>query len=67
MYISPKSNYHRDDRLFSETPREEWWMIGNLFRKTIRGWLQVNYDSDGLELGSDPPAGYREWLRRQRA
>ncbi len=62
-----KANYHRDDRLFSEAPREEWWMIGKLFRLTERGWLQVNYDSDGIEIGSVIPDGYREWLRSLRS
>lgn len=62
-----RDNYHHDQRLFSETPREEWWMMGKMFRKTMRGWLQVNYDADGIELGSIAPDGYREWLRRLRS
>lgn len=63
-----RDNYYRDGRLYPETPRSEWWKIGKIFRKTTRGWLDVNYDSDGLEIGGDPPATdqYREWLRRMR-
>ena len=64
-----RTNYYRDDRLFSETPRDQWWMIGKLFRKHGERWYIVEYDSDGLEIGGDPPAtdGFREWLRRMRA
>lgn len=58
--------YYRDGRLFSQTPRNEWWMVGKLFHRTTFGLKEVQYDEDGIEVGSIVHEGYREWLRWQR-
>lgn len=58
-------HYYCDLRLYSDTPRDEWWMIGKLFYR--ENGVEVPYDSDGIEVGSVVPTGYREWLRTCRA
>ncbi len=56
------SVYSYDGRLFKFTPPEQWWHIG----KVSRGSRDLEYDSDGIEIGSVVPDKYRAWLRRQR-
>ena len=64
-----RENYYRDGRLYSDTPRDQWWMIGKLFKLIAPNnrWAEVRYDVDGIEVDSITPDGYREWLRALRA
>ncbi len=54
--------YSYDGRLFKHTPPEQHWHIG----KVSRGGRDLQYDSDGIEIGSVVAPEYRAWLHRQR-
>ncbi len=57
------ARYAYDGRLFKWTPPEQHWHIGNVSRA---GRGDIVYDSDGIEVGSNPPANYVRWLREVR-